>query len=86
MTSKIDDLKDKISELRVELKEKDDLWYDMWCKSNPHLTPEISDVLQSLGENMDEIKCWIEYYKAELKDLETNCPLSCNFVVKSKSI
>lgn len=70
MTSKIDDLKDKIFVLEMELKELSwhkDIWYKMSDEDGIDFLYESAGQVEKL---IEENQCWLEYYKQELLDLQ----------------
>lgn len=70
MTSKIDDLKDKIFNLEMEQKElywHQDIWYKMLDEDGIDFLYESAEQVEKL---IEENQCWLEYYKQELLDLQ----------------
>lgn len=70
MTSKIDDLKDKIFDLEMELKEL--YWHrDIWWKM---IDEDGVDFLYNNEEHVEKLieenQCWLAYYKQELLYLQ----------------
>ena len=70
MTSKTNELKDKIFELEIEQKELKiqlETHYDCveyLCSLGAY------DAVKEVEQQVEESQCWIEFYKEELKDIE----------------
>lgn len=66
MTSKIDELKDKIFELECERDELqillDTMEYSGWS--------EFEEAMKKVVQELQETNCWIVYYKQLLKEIE----------------